>query len=168
MNNGGEGVSEEPATWADPVALARNLESDNGKLRAYAVGLEEQIARLTKERDEANHWRHVHLEETRDLTRRLESALSDFQIAHAEVMKLATREKDYLAKRENLVGEIEELRKVLRAAMDERDEARAERNDLLEKYESTVEDFAASVTQADRYYDAMRALARIVAEGDDR
>lgn len=161
-------MSEEPATWADPVALARNLESDNGKLRAYAVGLEESIARITAEREEANHWRHVHLEENRNLTKRLENALSDFQIAHAEVMKLAAREKDHLAKRENLVGEIEELRKVLRAAMDERDAARAQRDSLEEQYRSALDDFSNSVTQADRYYDAMRALARIVAEGDDR
>lgn len=161
-------MSEEPATWADPVALARNLESDNGKLRTRAAIQAEQLARATAERDEANHWRHVHLEETRSFTKRLEDALSDFQIAHAEVMKLATREKDHLAKHENLVGEIEELRRVLRAAMDERDALRAERDDLMEKYASTVEDFSASVSQADRYYDAMRALARVVVEGDDR
>jgi DNA repair exonuclease SbcCD ATPase subunit len=150
-------MSEEPATQDDPITLARQLSDDNGKLRAYAAELEAQIQRLTVERDEANYQRQIHLNESRDMTKRLEDALSDFQLAHEHLQLSTKREQALSIERDSLDETIDQLRAALRDTTIERDE-------LLERYQSAVADYLDSASRADRYYDAMRVLARIVAE----
>jgi DNA repair exonuclease SbcCD ATPase subunit len=150
-------MSEEPATQNDPITLARQLSDDNGKLRAYAVKLEAQIQRLTVERDEANYQRQIHLNESRDMQKRLENALSDFQLAHEHLQLSTKREQALSIERDSLDETIDQLRAALR-------DATTERNELLERYQSAIADYSDSVSRADRYYDAMRVLARIVAE----
>jgi len=157
-------MSEEPATHADPVAFARQLSDDNGKLRAYAVVLEAKVASLTAERDEANYQRHIHLNESRDITKRLEDALSDFQIAHEHLQRSTKREQAKSIECDGLIDTVDQLREALRDAMDRRDKMMIERDELMERYQSAVADYSDSVSRADRYYDAMQALARIVAE----
>jgi pyruvate-formate lyase len=157
-------MSEPIATGDDPVALARQLSDDNGRLRQYAAELEVTIQRITVERDEANYWRQVHIKQSREQTERLENALSDFQIAHDQLQEQIKYEQAQSLERQALIDTIEQLRTAERDAMDTRDKAIIEHEALFERYQSAVEDYAASVAQADHYYDAMRALARVVAE----